>query len=58
MLQTYYLHNGAHFERPPRRNNMDNLPGLSTIPLNAPIEGPDTTALMVPAGLELAALLL
>jgi hypothetical protein len=58
MLQTYYLHNGTHFERPPRRNNMDDLPGILTIPLDAPIEGPDATALMVRAELESAALLL
>jgi hypothetical protein len=37
---------------------MNDSPGLSTIPLDAPIEGPDATALMVRAELESAALLL
>jgi hypothetical protein len=58
MLQTYYLHDGAHIERPPRRNNMDDSPGLSTIPPDAPLEGPDATALILRAELESAALLL
>ncbi len=58
MRQTYYLHNGAHFDGPPRRNNMANRQGLLTNPDDDPDDGPGATTSPVRDELQSAELLL
>jgi hypothetical protein len=59
MRQTYYMHDGAHFDCPQQhRNVMADPQGLLSIAADAHIEGHDAMALRVRGKLELAALLL
>ncbi len=56
MLQTYYLHNGAHFDGAQHRNNMADPHGLSTIPGADPVHGHGAIALPLPDELQAAEL--
>jgi hypothetical protein len=55
--QTYYLHNGALFDRRQHRNAMFDLQGLSSISHDAPIDEHAATALPVRDKLASAELL-
>ncbi len=58
MLQTYYLHNGAHFDGAPLSDNMADRQSLRPFDHDAPVDGDGAMASPVRDELDSAELLL